>query len=523
MPRQISTLLALIALLIVCAASLTGTARAVEYDFKVSDKDLKACHVRVNGSWDVRIKLLSLLGEPVVSTRFRYRFSPGQTIVSLPALDGSRSYFETSLKDIPSDVRTLARLYDIKIRFRFKTGLVHRPYVHLVSDVGNPGKPDGKTWSFNVPGSPDWAKFLTSEPGGSYLSAADAKKAFASGLALSGAEIVSCKLTEFDLQTWYAKHSKWPEVRATEMAYNYLADAIERSTGLKPPRYRPLHVNSTVHTVRDNILEGQTAWLKKYRERLKKLQMLPEPFIPDDNPRPLKTALEEAPRIVQKARDHASQWVSPDTDPSGLLKGYPPKGAPAGTELASADDTANSKPKAKRTLPRMKDRTKAGSRKTERYFRRTRDRNSTRSSSGSGWKSYYVVYYGADDSVDPGELYPSNYQTKNAKRRRVGKYLLYQIRRFKRNGFARSCYTTSSGVVVDEYRVRRSQFNNHYNRLKRKEDNGNPINGDVVFLGESSAKKKARAVANNMTRSANRKGWSVMNVEYKPDLPPRCR
>ncbi|WP_373237637.1 hypothetical protein [Cohaesibacter celericrescens] len=323
--------------LIFAMSLLSSPAKAISLSFQSSDNDLDGCHITVNGSWDVELKLYSLMGEAIESTRFRYSLNPGLTYVSLPALDGSHSYFKTSLKEIPSNARNLLQLYDVKIRFRLKTGLLEKPFVYLISDVGNPGKPDGKTWSFNVPGSPDWGRFLTGEPGGSYLSASDAKKLFASGLELAEATIVSCKLTEYELQNWYKSNTKWPEVRAMHKAYNYLSEAIRRSTGLNPPIYRSLHVNSTVHTIRDSVIEDHDKWLRMFQNKVKKLENLPDQFITDDNPKPYQAALAEVPKIIAKIKDYVGNWHSSDVDPSSLPQGYPPQ-VPGMYQLEEKDD-----------------------------------------------------------------------------------------------------------------------------------------------------------------------------------------
>lgn len=181
--------------------------------------------------------------------------------------------------------------------------------------------------------------------------------------------------------------------------------------------------------------------------------------------------------------------------------------------------TAKAKSSEERKFPRLKDRSKASSRNNDRSYGRLPGRNGAPARRDNGWKSYYVVSKSSIDSVRPGQLYPARFQTDNAKRRRNAQYLLYHIRRYKRNGHWRKCYLTASGTAVDEYRVRASSFDRHYTRLKRKEENNTSIRGDVVFFGEATARQKARRVARDMAR----RGWSVMNVARMPNLPPKCR
>lgn len=146
---------------------------------------------------------------------------------------------------------------------------------------------------------------------------------------------------------------------------------------------------------------------------------------------------------------------------------------------------------------------------------RTRDKNGRKD---NGRKSLYLVTWGAEDSIDPGELYPDRAQSAVATRRRVDQYLLYRFR--GRNN--RRCHLVGSGVTVDEYRIKQGSFDRFYARLKRVEDRNSGINGDTLFLGEITAKKKARRVAEGLARTGDWKGWSVMSVKNKRDLPTRC-
>ena len=133
-------------------------------------------------------------------------------------------------------------------------------------------------------------------------------------------------------------------------------------------------------------------------------------------------------------------------------------------------------------------------------------------------KSLYLVTWGSEDSIDPGELYPDRAQSNVATRRRVDQYLLFRLR--GRGG--RRCHLIGSGVTVDEYRIKTGSFDRFYARLKSVEDRNSSIGGDTLFLGELAAKKKARRVAERLVRSGDWKGWSVMSVKNKRDLPVRC-
>lgn len=141
----------------------------------------------------------------------------------------------------------------------------------------------------------------------------------------------------------------------------------------------------------------------------------------------------------------------------------------------------------------------------------------------SGWKSYYVVIWGSRDSIRPGSLYPARNQTPVAKRRRVDQYLLFEQTRVRRPGKSRwhACHNVEAGVTVDEYRVKRSSFQRHRQRLKRHLERTGGIRGEVVFAGKLAAKKRARRLANDLRRKRGNR-YSVMSVANKPSLPPRC-
>ncbi|WP_417768649.1 hypothetical protein [Stappia sp.] len=150
---------------------------------------------------------------------------------------------------------------------------------------------------------------------------------------------------------------------------------------------------------------------------------------------------------------------------------------------------------------------------------RTRERRNR----DSGWKSYYVVIWGARDSIRPGSLYPERSQTPVAKRRRVDQYLLFEQTRVRRPGKSRwhACHNVKAGLTVDEYRVKRSSFQRHRQRLKRHLERTGGIRGEVVFAGKLAAKKRARRLANDLRRKRGDR-YSVMSVANKPSLPPRC-
>lgn len=192
----------------------------------------------------------------------------------------------------------------------------------------------------------------------------------------------------------------------------------------------------------------------------------------------------------------------------------------SGVKSAGAD-TESRKP-ARKTKPSDTERNATKSRPASEprmKLGRTREQRNR----DSGWKSYYVVTWGSPDSIRPGSLYPARNQTPVAKRRRVDQYLLFEQTRVRRPGKSRwhACHNVESGMTVDEYRVKRSSFKLHRQRLKRHLERTGGIRGEVVFAGKLAAKKRARRLANNLRRKRGGR-YSVMSVANKPSLPPRC-
>ncbi|MCA0044674.1 hypothetical protein [Celeribacter litoreus] len=326
-------------LLLVLALGLTQPVTAADtYSFTYNDPgemDPERAY-----SWDAKIDLFSLLGEPVVSTRFRYEIAPGWTYVDLPALDGSGTYFRVGLSNLPTEAQMLYQAYNVKIAFRFRTGESNSRIVKVITDVGDPGKPDGTTWSFNVPESPNWDNFLMEDKGSDFLGASDAKKAFASGLTLVDAHIVSINFTAYDLQEWYRRNTDWPSVRAAITAYNHLADGVERSTGFKAQRKLAKPANPSMSNVGYTNLSAHRSTLSSIMEDYNKLLNLPAEFLSDMNPAPYEAARTNAPNILSQARAIQSNWTPRDVNPASLKKGYAPAGAGPEVKFVQANGSS---------------------------------------------------------------------------------------------------------------------------------------------------------------------------------------
>ncbi|MEQ8899266.1 MAG: hypothetical protein RID23_19465 [Roseovarius sp.] len=211
-----------------------GPARAETYKIEnIGTGDLRGSTDGLNFNFDVHLRLESLLGEPVVGTRFRWRLNPNFSEVEVSELvTGERR--RVKLLNLPRDVQLKARIYDVDIEFEMSgaTGVYY-----LLADGGDPGPGDGETWSFNVPGSPDWDEMFYRTPldgpgdRADYVSEKEAKRVWQEGLRLHTARLVDVKVSTHDLVRWYVQQSKAPEVAVTQKAIRNLAEGIEAGFG----------------------------------------------------------------------------------------------------------------------------------------------------------------------------------------------------------------------------------------------------------------------------------------------------
>lgn len=93
--------------------------------------------------WEARAKFWTLVGEPVRDCIVRYR-------VTRADVNGKR---------VPREVLDDIRMTSAELRLEVKVRGASNA-VALRCDAGALARPDGKTWSFNMPGSPGWDETL---------------------------------------------------------------------------------------------------------------------------------------------------------------------------------------------------------------------------------------------------------------------------------------------------------------------------------------------------------------------------
>jgi len=98
---------------------------------------------------EVKYKIWTLYGEPVVNTVARYKIVNG-----FISIDG-HSY---NLSEFPKTVMEKVRLYKLELKVDFETTYSTGTIVFIDVDMGAMG--DAGKWSFNTPASPKWSKWI---------------------------------------------------------------------------------------------------------------------------------------------------------------------------------------------------------------------------------------------------------------------------------------------------------------------------------------------------------------------------
>ena len=213
---------------------VTGPAPAETYKIEnIGSGDPRGATDGLSFTYDVHLRLELLLGEPVVGTRFRWQLNPNFSEVEISELVTDKRR-RVKLLNLPREAQLKARIYDVDIEFEMSgaTGVYY-----LLADGGDPGPGDGETWSFNVPGSPDWSEMFYRTPldgpddRADYVSEKEAKRIWKEGLRLHTARLVDVKVSTHDLVRWYVQQSKAPEVAVTQKAIRNLAEGISEGFG----------------------------------------------------------------------------------------------------------------------------------------------------------------------------------------------------------------------------------------------------------------------------------------------------
>ncbi|WP_415920401.1 hypothetical protein [Tateyamaria sp. SN6-1] len=245
--------------------------------------------------WQSQIKLGLLLGEPVISARFKWQLIGGQ--VTLPNSGPGDRYETRRLDMLPTEAAQHVGLYEVKMRLTFRTPGGQR--YDMIVDVGAPAA-QGQEWSFNSPGSPDWDEtFLRRGSTADFIQEDSAKTIWRNGLVLEFAEIETAALSLSDLHAWYYKNNPRAQIDAVEEAISRINTGIALTYGFEtgftaPPGPLPLA------TTRKGWAEAQKQ-LADRKAKLAKLMRVEDKWRLGANPEPYREAKKQAQLILRSA------------------------------------------------------------------------------------------------------------------------------------------------------------------------------------------------------------------------------
>jgi hypothetical protein len=275
----------------------------------------------VNGvsfKYDLDFRLGMLMGDPVIQLRFRWLADRSLTKVKVPVRrEGKWVDVEMSLYDLGPEAQRMFDIYDVKVQVRFQSG--GKNY-YLVEDAGAIARGDGKKWSYNTPGSPQWDKFLTDQRSTAalparFVSAAEAKQAVKAGLVLKSFQILGLKRNDAGIRSWYSGSAQ-NKIAAREQALRRIATGVKRSFGyeafpdliINEARSRFVSFNRQKSGDMVRAYEAQLAVLDRAIEKLKNL---PERFKDKGSPESYEAAVSGA---EDELADHRQQLASKQSE-----------------------------------------------------------------------------------------------------------------------------------------------------------------------------------------------------------------
>lgn len=280
----------------------------------------------VNFTYDARVELDSLFGEPVINTTFRWQIVPRGSFAEIPSYSsGERTIEQVPLEQLGAEALDKVRLYDVELQFGFRIG--NGQTVYLLQDAGDPGIGDGEQWSFNVAGSPDWSELFYTVPINEedehrwYLSEDEAKRIYVQPLDLVSVDVISPDMSFHDLQEWYARQSPEPRAFALEDAYQTLADGIQDAFGfdVEVEGVRPFDGRASAPDANGSLLAHYASEVDRIMAQIERLSDLPDAFREQGDERIYNVALAEAGQIVRRARQFS--FESAEADPADFRQG----------------------------------------------------------------------------------------------------------------------------------------------------------------------------------------------------------
>lgn len=299
--------------LITAAFALCAPIAAQAFEGEQSNLTVRAqsiYNVSVPVEYDVKWKLSLLMGEPTRNLQIRWRLSrwAAMRLGDEAAIEGVSDNFLIS--KLPPDIRDTIRLYDVKVHMGFAGASVGHdcnayntaafPDGFMILDAGAPTK-QGEDWSFNVTGSPDWAKFMTHIQGAN-LTEEEAKAVMSQPELCGDVQDlkVTAKITLGDALRWMRKtYDKKPTrelIAGAERQLTVLSDILELPVEGPEREFSQLRANlqnvQTPDDIRD-LRQTVEAAAQKLSDGI------PARYVPDDKAADYQQAREEITRQVE--------------------------------------------------------------------------------------------------------------------------------------------------------------------------------------------------------------------------------
>ena len=185
-------------------------------------------------AYEARVSVKSLLGEPVVAASFRWLLDPSASGVELRVLSGDKlEKRPVPVSELGEEAARKLGISDVKLRLVVRAG--KNRYVMFI-DAGAIAKGDGKSWSYNVAGSPNYDRFLLSsfaseDAPNLYVSAEEARAAMKSGLQPVSLSVHSFSVSDQKLVRWYENNSKERRIPGRISLLRRLSESVERNFG----------------------------------------------------------------------------------------------------------------------------------------------------------------------------------------------------------------------------------------------------------------------------------------------------
>jgi hypothetical protein len=298
--------------------------------------------------YDVLMNIGQLMREPVVGTRFRWLINVEKSQATIPAMGiGDDPYETVPLAALGSQAPSKIRIYNVKIEYQLSTAA---GTMYLLSDAGDPAQGDGKSWSFNVPESPNWTRLFHSralrnaQDSRNFVPKATAQKAMSGHIRMVDARILDADISFFDLHQWYMRNTDAAEAIATEKALEDIRIGVFRSfgyevRGVNAAFFPPSKALGTVRSGIGQMPSIMSDYLKRAGPRLAKLMNVPDHLQTNPDSSIYDATVRSARADITAARSNAKAYRSPDKDPRRFRAGEQPRfgGSYSVREIDDAD------------------------------------------------------------------------------------------------------------------------------------------------------------------------------------------